>query len=140
MSSTKKPARQNAGIALDTGMLIVDNDRPASISLSFMLSLRGYDDIRAVRSAARATVMASSFRPGIVFLDLDLPDTDTLELARQLRKCAAQPALRLIALTRTVDHPMRETAREAGFERYLVKPCTQVEVDKILRIPTEFAA
>jgi DNA-binding response OmpR family regulator len=140
MSSSKKSARQSPGIALDTGMLIIDNDRPSSISLSFMLSLRGYDEIRSVRSAARAVIIAGNFRPGVVFLDVDLPNTDTMELARQLRKGSSAHGPRLIALTSSAEHPLRESAREAGFERYLVKPCAQEEVDKILRLPSSGSA
>jgi CheY-like chemotaxis protein len=133
-------ARQKTGIAIGTGLLIIDHDRPSSVSLSFMLTLRGYEEIRSVRSAARAMIVCESLRPGVVFLDLELPNTDTLELARQLRKVARQNPLRLIAMTSTVEHPLREPAREAGFERFLVKPCVQAEVDKILRLPADNAA
>jgi CheY-like chemotaxis protein len=69
-----------------------------------------------------------------------LPNTDTLELANLLRRSSGQKNVRLIALTSTVEHPLRETARQAGFERFLVKPCEQVEVDKVLRLPAENAA
>jgi CheY-like chemotaxis protein len=138
--SSRKMSPPKSGIPADTGILIVDNDRPSSVALAFMLSLRGYDEIRSVRSAARAVTIAENFRPGIVFLDLELPGTDPLELARALRRGSRQPALRIIALTGSVDHPTREDAREAGFERYLVKPCEQSEIDKILRLPADVAA
>ena len=42
-------------------------------------------------------------------------------------------ATRLIALTDTIEHPGREDARAAGFERYLVKPVTLAELQKVLR-------
>jgi CheY-like chemotaxis protein len=42
---------------------------------------------------------------------------------------------RLIALTDSIEHPARETARTAGFERYLVKPITATELQKVLREP-----
>jgi CheY-like chemotaxis protein len=42
---------------------------------------------------------------------------------------------RLIALTQDVEHAMREEARVAGFERYLVKPVTQEALDAVLFIP-----
>jgi len=38
----------------------------------------------------------------------------------------------LIALTSNAEHESREAARAAGFERYLVKPLAQGELDKIL--------
>jgi two-component system CheB/CheR fusion protein len=136
----RKEPRPNPGVSFETGMLIIDGDRRASVALSFMLNLRGYDEIRAVRSAARAVIIAENFSPGIVFLDIELPDTDTLELANVLRRSSGQKNVRLIALTSTVEHPLRERARQAGFERFLVKPCEQAEVDKVLRLPTENSA
>lgn len=136
----KNGERQSAGISLDTGMLIVDHDRNASRALSFMLNARGYDGIRSVRSGARAVAITANFFPGIVFLDLELPDTDTLELAKQLGRTQRNTAPRLIALTSTIEHPWRDQARQAGFERFLVKPCEQAEIDKILRLPAANAA
>jgi CheY-like chemotaxis protein len=140
VTHSRKASLPKPGIPVDTCILIVDNDRPSSVALAFMLSVRGYEEIRSVRSAARAVTIAENFRPGIVFLDIDLPGTDPLELARSLRRGSRQPALRIIALTNSVEHPTREDAREAGFERYLVKPCEQSEIDKILRLPADVAA
>jgi CheY-like chemotaxis protein len=118
-----------------TRILIVDHDRQVGTSLTFMLSSRGYDEVRAVRSARRAVAIAESFRPGLVFLDIELPDQGALEVADQLRKGARQHAMRLIALTSNAEHERREEDRIAGFERYLMKPLVQSELDKILGRP-----
>ena len=88
-----------------------------------------------MRSAARAIAVAEKFHPGIVFLDIELPGMAGLDLANRLHHGARQHAMRLIALTTGVEHPKREDARIAGFERYLVKPLAQNELDKVLRVP-----
>jgi CheY-like chemotaxis protein len=134
-SASKKPPRQRPGIDPTTCILIIDNKRADTVALSFMLSVRGYEEIRAVRSAARAVVIAQNFRPGLVFLDLELPNTDVLALARKLRVAGRTQSIRLIALTPAIEHEVRDGAREAGFERYLTKPCDQDEVDRILHLP-----
>ena len=126
-------------VQTDTHILIVDNERHVAISLSFMLSARGFQEVRAVRSAARAIAVAEKFHPGIVFLDIELADMAALDLANRLRHGARQHAIRLIALTNGIDHPKREDARIAGFERYLVKPLAQNELDKVLRITANTA-
>jgi len=113
-------------------ILIVDGDRSVGVSLSFMLGIAGYEDVRAVRSAARALAVAEKYHPAIVFLDFELGSGDGYELANQLRRNAKQRAMRLIALTTDSEHPAREAARNAGFERFLVKPATQAELDKCL--------
>ena len=123
----------------DTHILIVDNDRRVALSLSFMLSARGFREVRAVRSPARAIAVAEKFHPGIVFLDIELPGLAGLDLANRLLHGARQHPMRLIALTTGIEHPKREDARVAGFERYMVKPLAQGELDKVLRVSANTA-
>src|SRR3954462_13740185 len=131
----QRGSQAHAAVAPSTPILIVDDDRSVSTSLSFMLSARAYDEVRAVRRAARAIAVASPFPPGIVFLDIERPEPDSLELATLLRRGAGRHSMRLIALTRSIEHELREEARLAGFERYFVKPPSQAELDKVLRLP-----
>jgi DNA-binding response OmpR family regulator len=133
----QRGSRRDTPIESATRILIVDGDRQVGTSLTFMLAARGYDDVRAVRSARRAVAIAEVFRPGLVFLDLELPDQGALEVADLLRRGARLQAMRLIALTSNNEHESREEARVAGFERYLVKPLAQSELDKILGSPAE---
>jgi CheY-like chemotaxis protein len=42
--------------------------------------------------------------------------------------------LRLIALTSSREHPGRELARVAGFERYLLKPVTAPALSGLLQV------
>src|SRR5678815_5017490 len=117
-----------------TRILIVDQDRQVGVTLSFMLSARRFDEVRAVRSAKRAVAITGQFQPEIVFLDLDLPEDGGISVARQLARDPRMRRPRLIALTKDEKHPMREQARAAGFERFLVKPVSHEELDKILGI------
>jgi CheY-like chemotaxis protein len=132
----QRGSRSEKQASPDTRFLIIDDDRKVGMSLSFMLETRGYPEVRAVRSPARAESVFSTFQPAVVFLDLDLPDAGSLRLAEQMKRLAQLRKFRLIALTNDVEHPMREEARVAGFERYLVKPVTQEAIDNLLYIPT----
>lgn len=78
--------------------------------------------------------ITDQFRPDIVFLDLDLPDSGSIAVARHFMRCARQSRPRLIALTTDAKHPMREEARLAGFERLMMKPVSHEELDEILGI------
>ena len=82
-------------------------------------------------NAARALILAYKHEPGIIFLDLDLSD-DAYDLARALQRQAGQDGHRLIALTPAIEHSTRERARSAGFERWLVTPVAQDELDDLL--------
>ncbi len=132
--------RRDPPVDRNTRILIIEDDRRLSMALTFMLSARGYDEVRAVRSAARAIAIAEAFCPGIVFFDIERPDSESLDLAAQLYRRVNRSALRLIALSASGGHELREETRLAGFERYLVKPLSQLELDKVLRLPSEAAA
>ena len=116
-----------------THILIVDDDRQAGKSLALLLAETGYDEIRTVRSAARAMAIAATFHPAIAFLGQPGADEGGQVLAHDLQKHSRAHGIRVIGLTDSAEHPPRDVARAAGIERYLTKPVTQIELDKALR-------
>ena len=118
-----------------TPILIVDDDLKSARSLARLLQKWGCGEVRTVYSAATALESAVGFSPGIILLDIELPDMSGYELARLLHQHPRLQNIRLIALTDSGDHPGRERARASGFERYLVKPVTAVALREILRPP-----
>lgn len=65
-------------------VLVVEDDQEAAASLSLTLTDCGYD-VRIASNAAGAVLVARSFVPDVVVLDLGLPDRDGEELAKDLR-------------------------------------------------------
>jgi CheY-like chemotaxis protein len=126
-SSAHRHRRESAGI------LIVVADRLAGRRLARMLTEKGFEDVRAVSSASRALVLAHEHDPRIIFLDLALSD-DAYDLARVLQHQAGHESHRLIALTPAIEQSTRERARRAGFERWLVTPVVQSELDDLLLV------
>jgi len=123
--STDTPAELSAGV------LIVVSDRLVGRQLARMLTQKGYEGVRAVGNAERALILAHEYAPGIIFLDLALSG-DAYDLARALQHQAGQDTHRLIALTPEIEQSTRERARSAGFERWLVTPVVQSELDNLL--------
>jgi CheY-like chemotaxis protein len=113
-------------------VLIVVDNRLAGRQLARMLMKKGYASVRAVTAAGRALKISQHYQPEVVFLDVTLAG-DAYELARGLRQQAGQAELRLIALTNSIEHSTREQARSAGFERWLVTPVTQEDLDGLLQ-------
>lgn len=103
-------------------ILIVDDDVTAADALASLLQSMGYGDARVAYSGATALALAVEFVPTVALVDLDLPDMNGYEVARHLSQHPQLQTLRLIALTADSEHPGRELAREAGVERYLIKP------------------
>jgi CheY-like chemotaxis protein len=117
-------------------VLIVDHDALSVRALVRALRDCEHREIRVARSAADALRAAVEFRPSIVFLDIELPDMGAYELATLLRQHPQLQQMRLIALTDEGEHPAREHARASGFERYIVKPITEVGVREVLEAPS----
>lgn len=117
-----------------TRILIIDQDRQVGMALSFMLSARRFDEVRAVRSAERAVTVTEQFNPEIIFLDLELPDGGTLIVARRLALGASKARPRLIALAANTAPPVCGKASIDGFERRLAKPVSNEDLDQILGI------
>jgi CheY-like chemotaxis protein len=67
-----------------------------------------------------------------MLLDIGLPDMDGHELARRLRSSPDTANAMLIALTGYGQSEDRERARQAGFDRHLVKPADLSELLRIL--------
>jgi CheY-like chemotaxis protein len=118
-------------------VLIVVDDRLAGRQLARLLMRKGCDSVRAVNNAGRALRVARRYEPNIVFLDVTLPG-DAYELASELRQNAGRAELRLIALTNSIEHSTREQARSAGFERWLVTPVAQEDLDGLMRVGSDF--
>lgn len=112
-------------------ILIVDSDLAAANALASLLQSSGHGDARVAESGATAIALAIEFAPTVLLVDLDLPDMSGYDVARHLSQHPQLQNLRLIALTANSDHPGRELAREAGIERYLVKPVGVAALDKL---------
>jgi CheY-like chemotaxis protein len=127
MTTASTPPRNS------THILIVDDNREAGKSLAQMLADNGCDEIRTVRSAARALAVAATFQPAIAFLGIPTPDGLEANLAALLQKNSREKSIRLIGLTDHPEPPGREEARASGVERFISKPVTQVDLEKALR-------
>ncbi|MFZ0500676.1 MAG: response regulator [Steroidobacteraceae bacterium] len=113
-------------------ILIVDDDIDSSSSLELMLRASGYSETRVAYSGHAALAIAAAFQPSMVLLELGLLDMSGYELGGMLRERAQSHDLRLIALTSSRKHAGRELARVAGFERYLLKPVTAVDLAALM--------
>jgi CheY-like chemotaxis protein len=65
---------------------------------------------------------------------MNLLDMDSNDLAQRLRERAQTQDLRLIAMTSSRQHTGRDIARNAGFERYLLKPIAAADLSKLLDV------
>jgi CheY-like chemotaxis protein len=106
-------------------ILVVDDDEVLGRILSRVLQQQGHA-VRRAENAAEALALARDYIPHLVLIDLCLPVTDGVELARQLRK--EHPGIHLILMT---AYPLRlrdQPSLAASFNQVLTKPLGLAEL------------
>ena len=78
-------------------------------------------------------------RPGLILLDLMLPDTDGLEVCRQIRRSEGLAGIPIIMLTARGDESDKVVGLELGADDYVTKPFSVKElvarIHAVLRRP-----
>ena len=113
-------------------ILIADDNADFANSLGSLLTGRGHD-VRVVYDGAEALSTAARFNPDFVFLDIGMPRVHGYEVARRLRDQPGTAECVLVAVTGWGQEDDRQRAREAGFDRHLVKPADPADIETILK-------
>lgn len=104
-------------------VVVIDDDRSNRELLARLLRMNG-QSVTVASDGAMGVRTVLAERPQVVFLDLMMHDMDGCEVAKRLRSNPQLAGLMLIALSGSGDEGSRERAREAGFDKYLVKPAS----------------
>lgn len=110
-------------------VLIVDDDEFICKQLSHVLTGNGYEIELAVTGAA-ALIQLRRRRPDLVLMDFNLPDTDGIEVTRQMKAAAAYSGIPVIMLTGHSEKHVIVDSLKAGAVGFLVKP---VDRDALLK-------
>lgn len=102
-------------------VLVVDDDfMVASIHTRFVERTEGFRVVASVRTGAEALEAVAEHRPGLVLLDVHLPDVSGLEVLRRLRAGGFTADVIVITAAREADSV--RSALHGGAAHYLVKP------------------
>jgi CheY-like chemotaxis protein len=102
-------------------ILVVDDHDLNLKLLQRVLELDGYS-VTAVSTLSAADRAIARELPGLVVLDLNLPDGDGLGLARKLKADPRTAGCAILACTAGAMSGDRERALEAGCDAYMSKP------------------
>jgi DNA-binding response OmpR family regulator len=105
-------------------ILFVEDEASISDPFSRALSREGFEPVVA-RTAREALALAERSEFALVLLDLNLPDGDGRDVARELRRRDDTPILMLTARGTETD---RIVGLELGADDYVVKPFSGAEV------------
>lgn len=96
-----------------------------------LLGLFGHT-VAVALDGASALAAAKQFSADVFILDIGLPDIDGFELAARIRAQPKFAAAKLIALTEYGQSSDRVRGKDAGFDRYFVKPVNIEELTMAL--------
>src|ERR1700749_1937981 len=110
------PVSARSGAAPATAkVLVVEDDPGVAAQLVRVLTRGGY----AADHVATGGAALSRGHPDVVLLDLGLPNTDGVQVCRQLRQ---RSGAAIIVVTAFGEESDRVSALDAGADDYLVKP------------------
>lgn len=103
-------------------ILVVDDYADAREMYSEYLEYSGFRTAQA-KNGVEALERAFALSPDVILMDLSLPVMDGWEATRRLKKDTRTQDIPVVALTGHALEGHSESAREAGCDAFLAKPC-----------------
>jgi two-component system KDP operon response regulator KdpE len=117
-------------------ILLIEDEPQMRRFLGATLRAHAYQVVEA-STARGGMAQAAGRNPDVILLDLGLPDSDGLEVARTIRRSARTPIIVLSARGREYD---KVTALDLGADDYLIKPFGLPELLARIRVALRHAA
>lgn len=102
-------------------VLVVDDEKDIRDLLAYNLEKEGYKT-KTVSNGKDAVLVAASFKPDLVILDIMMPEQDGVETCRQLRENPDMQDAFIIFLTARAEEYSEVAGFDAGGDDYLNKP------------------
>jgi DNA-binding response OmpR family regulator len=107
-------------------VVLVDDQQDTVNILRVALELHGYA-CHVATDGNRALEVIEGCTPTAIIVDLAMPGMSGVEVAKKVRERLGKD-VRLIALTGFADKAFRRSARDAGFDYYVLKPLSAEEL------------
>ena len=99
-------------------ILVVEDEGSIASFVSLYLKNAGYS-VRTAATGSEALAQVTAQMPGLIVLDLMLPDIDGIEVCKRIRQSSDLPILMLTARDEDID---KIIGLEVGADDYLTKP------------------
>lgn len=117
---------------LGEGCVLYIEDNPSNQLLmkSYFDSFVGNLRLLVASSGEEGIAMAKKHRPGLVFVDINLPKMSGLEVVQHLRRQGNSRKMRLVALSADAMTSQIDLAMSSGFDNYITKPLKLTELNQ----------
>lgn len=90
--------------------------------------LKGQYEVMGAMTGLEGIKQAKELMPDLILLDINLPDIDGIKVHEALRSDSRLNHIPIIALTANSMYGDRERILASGFDNYLAKPVTRIEL------------
>src|SRR5689334_15481728 len=102
-------------------VLIADDNRDAVMTLGILLRSEGHE-VWVTQAGREVPQAVREFKPGLVLLDITMPDRSGYELAEELYREYGAECPVLVALSGHSDPAVKTRAEISGFHHFIPKP------------------
>lgn len=106
-------------------LYIEDNYQSFRLVMRMLMAERDGYEIFHAEDGTRGLQAAEEIDPDLIFIDINLPDIDGVEVTRRLKASARLNHIPIVALTANAMVGDRERYLAAGCDGYLQKPLTR---------------
>lgn len=107
-------------------VLMLEDDRDFANHAELLLQGREIDT-RAIETPAELPAALEEFRPDLLLLDIDLPNTSGVDVCKALRMSVQWQTLPILMVTAHIDDDTRIEAFRAGANDFISKPVLEEE-------------
>jgi two-component system KDP operon response regulator KdpE len=105
-------------------ILVVDDEPDLRLLVRMTLEGNGYE-VAEASTAAEAVIQAMAVRPGLILLDIRLPDAEGFEVLRTLKATPELAETPVVMMSAHSSPPTLRKAEVIGSHDYLIKPFKQ---------------
>ena len=113
-------------------VLVIEDEPNIRDALRFILAREGWE-VHVHENGATALGAVKESAPGVVILDVMLPNRSGFDVLREMRADADTAALPVLMLTARGQEADRVMAEEIGADRFMTKPFSNADVVAAVR-------
>lgn len=111
-------------IDVSPNLVFVVDDVPENLELAAIYLRKLGWEAKCYESATTAQLALEDHLPAYILLDIKMPGTDGISLARSIRNSMGNTTTKIVAYTAHALRDEVERIRESGFDDILIKPVT----------------
>jgi CheY-like chemotaxis protein len=117
---------------MTTSILIADDNEDLRKVLTWLLQPRGYDILQAA-TGREAIEKAITAQPGLILLDIRLPDMNGVDVARAIKKDQRTAHIPIVGWSAYFGERWSEEALRAGMVAYMEKPLSVPVIEATIK-------